>query len=261
VSVPILEVRKLSKEFSSKRIFSAEKEVVKAITSVSFSLQRGEILGIVGESGSGKSTLARCLMRLVEPTSGNIYIEGKDITFLPHKELIDVRKKIQIVFQNPAQSLNPRKTVYDTLSETIFFFKIVKSDEECDSTCKDLLQKVGLAADVLYRFPHELSLGQMQRIALARAISSTPHILILDECVSALDVSVQAQVLNLLLDLHHLFHMSYLFISHDLGVVEYISDKIIVMQKGQVVEAAESSQIFENPKHPYTKRLLSSLLP
>ena len=233
---------------------------IKAVSNVSFQLERGQILGIIGESGSGKSTLARTILRLTDPTQGSISFLGEDITHTRQKDLKDVRKMMQPVFQNPAQSLNMRKTVRETIFEVLSFYKIADTDALRDKKCRELLNCVGLDASLMKHYPHELSIGQQQRVALARALSVDPILLVLDECVSALDISVQAQVLNLLLELHQKLHMSYLFISHDLAVIEHLADVILVMKNGEVVESGLAEEIFLRPKHPYTKLLLSSTL-
>jgi ABC-type oligopeptide transport system ATPase subunit len=232
---------------------------IRAVDNVSFTLDRGQVLGIVGESGSGKSTLARTVLRLIEPTSGKIYFDGVDLSSLSREALRKERKKMQMVFQNPALSLNPRKTVRETIGEVLRVHNIVPQEEEIPYTEK-LLERVGLDHDLLSRYPHELSIGQKQRVAIGRAISTGPSLLVLDECVSALDISIQAQVLNLLQELLGSLGMSYLFISHDLTVVEHLADTILVMLEGRVVEMGPCDQILENPQHPYTQRLLSAAL-
>ncbi len=197
-------------------------------------------------------------MRLIDPTEGSILFEGKEITHLSQEQLRPIRQKMQVVFQNPAQALNQRKTIFEALSEVLLFHERCKTIDECRKKCCTLLDEVGLHESMLYRYPHELSIGQQQRVALARAVSVEPALIVLDECVSALDVSVQAQVLNLLLELHERHGVSYVFISHDLSVVEHLSDRVLVMKDGVVVESGLTQQVFENPQHPYTKELIQA---
>ena len=231
---------------------------VKALNNVSFHINEKEIVGVVGESGSGKTTLARALSRLVEPTSGQILFEGADITHMSLEELRFLRKSFQIVFQNPASSLNPRQTIFQTLSEVIIFHQI---SQDVGEYAQNLMQKVGLDPEFLARYPHELSIGQQQRVSIARAIATKPRLLILDECVSSLDISVQAQVLNLLLELYEEQRMSYLFISHDINVVQHLADRVLVMHGGSIVEEGPVDRVLESPEQPYTKLLLASSLP
>lgn len=230
--------------------------VVKAVDTVSFTIAQGEIVGVVGESGSGKSTLAKTILRLTDASSGEVLVDGVDILKLSGAALMPYRKMMQIVFQNPAESLNMRKTVFQMLYEVIFVHHIASTQEQAVAFSTDLLVRVGLDHSFLERFPHELSTGQQQRICLARALCTQPKLLILDECVSALDISVQAQVLNLLLELHEQQNLSYLFISHDLNVVYHLADKVIVLYQGKVVESGTVDQVFNTPQHPYTKKLL-----
>jgi ABC-type glutathione transport system ATPase component len=224
---------------------------IKALDDVSFEVGEREIVGVIGESGSGKTTLARAVTRLIEPTSGQILFDNIDITHMFPSELRPLRRSFQIVFQNPASSLNPRLTISQTLREIIVFHQM---GEDVRGYSVSLMKKVGLDEHFLERYPHELSIGQQQRVCLARA-------LVLDECVSALDISVQAQVLNLLLELSDSLGMSYLFISHDIGVVQHLADKVLVMCDGKIVEQGPAEQIFDAPTHPYTKLLLASELP
>ncbi|MDB6081562.1 MAG: hypothetical protein JWO53_834 [Chlamydiia bacterium] len=257
----ILEVKHLSKRFPiASKFFGKPTEWVHAVEDVSFSVKHGEVLGIVGESGSGKSTLVRALLRLIEPTSGTVFFQDTEITKLSKRGMKGMRKKMQIVFQNPSLSLNPRKTMYETLEEVLNVHEIVKTKEEAFHRIEELLNKVGLNTGVLSRYMHELSLGQQQRICIARALSVEPELLILDESVAALDVSVQAQILNLLMELLENSQMSYLFISHDLAVVEHLSDRVLVMCAGKIVEEGDVEQVFRKPQHPYTKELLNSTL-
>ncbi len=257
---PILEVKGLKKYFPIyKGVFSRHEADVKAVDNVSFTLKQGETLGLVGESGCGKTTTGRCILRLIEPTAGEVIFEGRDITKASAQEMREVRKGMQIIFQDPYSSLNPRKTVSDLIGEAMLYHGIVQSEEEKDDRVRELLNKVGLASSYLNRYPHEFSGGQRQRIGIARAIALNPRIVVCDEAVSALDVSVQAQVLNLLMDLKDEYNFSYIFIAHDLSVVRHISDKIGVMYLGQMVEISPAKELFQSPKHPYTQALLSAL--
>ena len=233
---------------------------VKALTDVSFKIEKGKILGVVGETGSGKSTLAKTILYLLKPTSGRILFDGLDMRGLSIQKLAHLRRRMQIVFQNPAQSLNPRKTISDILREPLEFHHVV-DQAKLFYHIEFLLDRVGLVQEIASRYPHELSIGQQQRVAIARAISVQPDFMVLDECVSALDISVQAQILNLLLDLQSEFHMTYLFISHDLAVVEHVADTVLVMKDGSVVESGEVLSVFDRPQHNYTKKLLNSILP
>jgi len=253
-------VEKLTKHFPIQSGFMKRTTgYVRALTDVTFTIEKGQVLGVVGESGSGKSTLARVLMKLMLPTSGTILFDGIEVTKSSKAELMLLRKRMQIVFQNPAQSLNPRKTISDILREPLEFHHIVEPIKLYHHI-EELLEIVGLPFEMASRYPHELSIGQQQRVAIARAISVKPDFLILDECVSALDISVQAQILNLLQDLQNEFHMTYLFISHDLNVVEHLADTIIVMKEGSIVEEGDADKLFRYPKHSYTKKLLASTL-
>lgn len=259
-NTPILEVRNLRKFFPIyKGLFSRHVADVRAVDNVSFVLNKGETMGLVGESGCGKTTAGRCILRLIEPSSGEVFFQGQDILKLPQNRMREVRRGMQIIFQDPYSSLNPRKTVSDLIGEALLVHGLVSSEDEKNARVRELLNRVGLASSYLNRYPHEFSGGQRQRIGIARAIALHPKIIVCDEAVSALDVSVQAQVLNLLMDLKDEFGLSYIFIAHDLSVVRHISDKIGVMYLGQMVEVAESKELFKNPKHPYTQALLSAL--
>ena len=254
----ILEVKGLNKTFFLKEgLFG--KRAVPAVKDVSFKLPKGKTLGLVGESGSGKTTVGLTLMRLHDATSGQVLFEGRDLLALTEREMMAYRRRIQIIFQNPYASLNPRFTVGQILVEPMKIHGIGKDQAERVDMTFQLLKRVGLAPESFYKYPHEFSGGQRQRIAIARCLTMKPDVLICDESVSALDVSVQAQVLNLLQDLQDEYHMSYIFISHDLAVVKYISDEIMVMNDGAIVEMADSDEIYRAPKQEYTRKLLSSI--
>ncbi|WP_416040326.1 ABC transporter ATP-binding protein [Acinetobacter lactucae] len=254
----ILEVKDLKKSFYSRKgLFG--KEEFQAVKGVSFKLAKGKTLGLVGESGSGKTTVGLLLMRLHQASGGQAFIEGKDILSLTEKEFAKYQRKIQIIFQNPYASLNPRFTIGQILLEPMQIHNIGKDDAERKQIALGLLDRVNLPEQAYYRYPHEFSGGQRQRIAIARCLTLKPEILICDESVSALDVSVQAQVLNLLQDLQDEFGLSYIFISHDLSVVKYISDQVMVMNHGEVVEIANSDELYAHPQHDYTKRLLQAI--
>ena len=254
----ILDVRDLKKSFYSRKgLFG--KEEFQAVKGVSFQLAKGKTLGLVGESGSGKTTIGLLLMRLQAATGGKALFEGQDILAMSEKEFARYQRKIQIIFQNPYASLNPRFTVGQILMEPMQVHRIGANDAERKQMALDLLERVSLPTQAFYRYPHEFSGGQRQRIAIARCLTLKPEILICDESVSALDVSVQAQVLNLLQDLQDEFGLSYIFISHDLSVVKYISDQIMVMNHGDLVEIANSDDLYQSPQHEYTKRLLSAI--
>ncbi|UDY20206.1 Glutathione import ATP-binding protein GsiA [Acinetobacter baumannii] len=254
----ILEVKDLKKSFYSRKGLLG-KEEFQAVKGVSFKLAKGKTLGLVGESGSGKTTVGLLLMRLHQASGGQALIEGKDILSLTEKEFAKYQRKIQIIFQNPYASLNPRFTIGQILLEPMQIHGIGKDDAERKQIALGLLERVNLPEQAYYRYPHEFSGGQRQRIAIARCLTLKPEILICDESVSALDVSVQAQVLNLLQDLQDEFGLSYIFISHDLSVVKYISDQVMVMNHGEVVEIANSDELYAHPQHDYTKRLLQAI--
>jgi peptide/nickel transport system ATP-binding protein len=254
----ILEVKNLNKVFSLKEgLFG--KRLIPAVKDVSFALPKGKTLGLVGESGSGKTTVGLTLMRLHDATSGEVLFEGKDLLRLSEKEMMAYRRRIQIIFQNPYASLNPRMTVGQILVEPMKIHAIGKDDRDRVDMAFQLLKRVGLPEQSFYKYPHEFSGGQRQRIAIARCLTMRPDVLICDESVSALDVSVQAQVLNLLQDLQDEYGLSYIFISHDLAVVKYISDRVMVMNEGALVEMADSDEIYRNPREEYTRKLLSSI--
>jgi oligopeptide transport system ATP-binding protein len=250
----LVEVRNLVKHFPVEN----SDDVVQAIHDVSFDIFAGETLGLVGESGCGKSTVGRCILRLYEPTSGEIRFEDRDITNLPNREMQALRREMQIIFQDPYASLNPRLNILSIVSEPLKIHGIGNKKERREKVA-DLMTKVGLEPNYMFRYPHEFSGGQRQRIGIARALALNPKLIIADEPVSALDVSVQAQVVNLLQDLQSEFGLTYLFISHGLAVVEHISQRVAVMYLGKIVEIAEARELYENPLHPYTTALLSAI--
>jgi len=253
----IIEVKDLTKHFEITSAGSTQKSYVKAVDGVSFDVLEGETLGLVGESGCGKSTTGRLILRLIKPTSGEIFLEGRNIYDISDKELRSIRKDIQVVFQNPYSALDPRMTIEDILSEPLSIHKIVFK-YDYDKEVRRLLELVGLSEKDARKFPHEFSGGQRQRIGIARAIATRPKFIICDEPVSALDVSVQSQILNLLDDLQKELKVSYLFIAHGLNVIRHVSNRVGVMYLGKLVELGSVDQIFEKPLHPYTKALLSS---
>jgi peptide/nickel transport system ATP-binding protein len=254
----ILEVRSLAKSFWLRQGVFGRREF-KAVHGVSFKLRRGHTLGVVGESGSGKTTMGLTLLRLHEPTHGEVLLDGRNLSSLDARERLAMRRRIQIVFQNPYASLNPRFTIGQTLVEPMAIHGIGADLAEREGRARVLLQKVGLEPSALARYPHEFSGGQRQRVAIARCLTLDPEVLVLDEAVSALDVSVQAQVLNLLRDLQDELGLSYVFISHDLGVVRFISDEVLVMKDGVVVEQASAEKILASPSQDYTRQLLAAV--
>jgi oligopeptide transport system ATP-binding protein len=259
-SQPLLRVENLSKEFPLNGGFwGGQIASLKAVRNVSFEINAGETLGLVGESGCGKSTLGRCLLRLIEPTSGKVFLKGEDILLKKTEELRALRKKIQIVFQDPFSSLNPRMTVAAILDEPLLLHRPDMTAKDRKDRSLELLQTVGLRSDFYTRYPHEFSGGQRQRIGIARALAVEPELIVCDEPVSALDVSVQAQVINLLMDLQDKFNLTYLFVAHDLKVVKHVSKRVAVMYLGEIVELATSEELYKNPQHPYTKALLSAI--
>ena len=256
----ILEVKNLYKHFPITKGFIMQRQVgaVKAVDGVSFSIRRGETLGLVGESGCGKTTTGRVILRLMEPTSGDAYFEGRNIFTLGKEDLRRMRRDMQIIFQDPYSSLNPRMTVGDIVGEPLEIHNLARGKEKLRRV-QELLEVVGLSPYHTNRYPHEFSGGQRQRIGIARALAVNPKLIICDEPVSALDVSIQAQVLNLLEELQKEFGLTYLFIAHDLSVVKHISDRIAVMYLGRIVELSDTLELFENPQHPYTEALLSAV--
>lgn len=252
-----LEVRKLKKYFFPKKALSGKaSSPIRAVDGISFSLQKGETLGLVGESGSGKSTAARALLRLENPTSGSIYFKRQDLARLGKPELRSVRREMQMIFQDPFSSINPRRKIADVLREP---FEIHGFEGNISETVNALLNQVGLSPGHSKRYPHEMSGGQLQRVGIARAIALNPSLIVADEPVSALDVSVQAQVINLLMDLREKLGISCLFISHDMGIVEYFCDRVAVMYLGKIVEIADRKEIYKKPGHPYTEALLGAV--
>ncbi len=255
----LVEVNNIVKHFPvTGGLFNNFKAVVQALSGVSFNIKRGETLGLVGESGCGKSTLGRIIANLMKPTSGNVIYEGKDIINLKPKEFKLFRKNIQVIFQDPYASLNPRMTVGQIIGEGLTIYKIAKGEDNRKKVL-EILDVVGLTKNSISLYPHEFSGGQRQRIGIARALSLRPKLIIADEPVSALDVSIQAQILNLLNKLQGKFSFTYLFIAHDLRVVEYISDRVIVMYLGKIMEISDSKSLYKTPYHPYTEALISSI--
>ena len=256
---PLLQVEDLHKHYQISAGILGGSHTVRAVNGVSLSIRRGETLGLVGESGCGKSTLGRTLVRLEEPTSGRVVLEGTDIASLRRAELKTFRRRIQIVFQDPYSSLNPRMSVRSILSEPLRLHGAVKSRNDLDRQVLSLLDRVGLRRDAIDRYPHAFSGGQRQRVGIARALSLKPDFIVCDEPISALDVSIQAQILNLLVDLQEEFELTYLFISHDLRVVERVSHRVAVMYLGRIVEVASARELYQDPQHPYTRALLSAI--
>ncbi|MDO8700623.1 MAG: dipeptide ABC transporter ATP-binding protein [Deltaproteobacteria bacterium] len=255
----LLEIRDLKKHFPvGEGLFSRNKGVLKAVDGVNLTVEEGETLGLVGESGCGKSTLGRTILRLIEPTGGEVIFQGKNLLALSQRELRDMRRQMQIIFQDPYASLNPRMRVGDIVGEGLEIHKLAKGKAKRERVF-ELLHQVGLREEHYDRYPHEFSGGQRQRIGIARALAVSPKFIVCDEPVSSLDVSIQAQIINLLQELQEKMHLTYLFISHDLRVVEHISHRVAIMYLGKVVEIAKSDSIYQDAKHPYTKALLSAV--
>lgn len=256
---PLVETIGLQKYFQKKLAFGHKTQSIKAVDGVSLRIWPGESVGLVGETGSGKSTFGRCLLRMVEPTAGEIIFDGIHITQLSQKELAPLRTRMQMIFQNPYSSLDPRMRVKSIIAEPLLLNR-KELDLAIEDRVKELLYMVALDWDFAYRLPGELSGGQRQRVAVARALALDPKLLVLDEPTSALDVSIQAQVLNLLVELQERLGLTYLFISHNLGVIRYICNRVAIMYRGRIVEIGRTQEIFEEPNHPYTQSLLSSIL-
>jgi oligopeptide transport system ATP-binding protein len=257
---PLLSVKNLVKHFPIRGgLLQRVVDKVHAVDGVSFDLLKGETLGVVGESGCGKSTTGRCVLRLIEPTSGEVWFEGQNVTALAKEPLRALARDMQIIFQDPYASLNPRMTVGAIVGEGLVIHQLAGNRAEIEDRVAQLLQTVGLSKDHMRRYPHEFSGGQRQRIGIARALAVQPKMIVCDEAVSALDVSIQAQVINLLEDLQEQFGLTYIFIAHDLSVVEHISDRVAVMYLGRIVEIAPANKLYTNPLHPYTEALLSAV--
>ncbi|MRJ77294.1 ATP-binding cassette domain-containing protein [Aeromicrobium sp. SMF47] len=255
----LLEVSDLNKSYVTKRnVLGRPTRTLHAVKNVSFSLQRGETVGIVGETGAGKSTVGRLVLRLIEPDSGRVVFDGQDLLELGHKDLRSLRQRAQMIFQDPFSSLDPRMVIRDAVGEPFTVHQGLRGEER-DTRVLELLERVGMRADQLDRYPREFSGGQLQRIAIARALTTEPDFIVCDEPVAALDVSIQAQVLNLLVDLQQERGLGYLFISHDLSLVRFLAHHVVVMYMGEVVEAGPTEQLFSDPQHPYTQKLISAI--
>ncbi len=254
----IVEVRNLKKWFWTGGVLFGQKEAVRAVDGMSFHIKKREVLGLVGESGCGKTTCGKVILRILDATDGSIYFDGHDITHLRRKEMIKFRRKMMIIYQDPFGSLDPRMTVGSAIAEPIEVHRVV-SKRRKEEKVIEIMRKVGLTPDQISRYPHEFSGGQRQRIGIARALAASPEFIVADEAVSALDVSIQAQIINLLQDLQKEFGLTLLFIAHDLSVIKHISDRVAVMYLGKIVEMASKKELFNNPKHPYTEALFSAI--
>ncbi len=257
-AMSFVEIKNIEKEFVTQSFFFGASKTFAALRGVSLSIEKGETLGLVGESGSGKSTLGRCLVRLMQPTRGEILFDGDNIAHTTEKELKPLRKRIQIIFQDPFSSLNPRLSIWETLEEPLLIHKLYGASPERSQRIQRLLDLVGLPLNTGERYPHELSGGQRQRVGIARALALSPDFIVCDEPVSSLDVSYQAQILNLLIHLQEEFKITYLFISHDLRVIHHISHRIAVMHEGKIVEVAPWDKLLKSPEDPYTKSLIAA---
>ena len=253
-----VEVKNLKKWFLIGKSPLGKKEAVRAVDDVSFYIKRKEVLGLVGESGCGKTTCGKVILRILDPTDGAIFFDGQEISHISRKEMLKFRKRMMIIYQDPFGSLDPRMTIGQTIAEPMEVHKI-GSKREQEERVIDIMEKVGLFPDQINRYPHEFSGGQRQRIGIARALATNPEFIVADECVSALDVSIQAQIINLLQDLQKEFGLTLLFVAHDLSVIKHICDRIAVMYLGKIVETATKKELFNNPKHPYTRALLSAI--
>jgi oligopeptide/dipeptide ABC transporter ATP-binding protein len=258
VTEPLVTAQNVSTTFVTSKTFG-KRAVLRAVTDVDLEIAPGETLGLVGESGCGKSTLGRTLIRLLEPTGGTIKFEGKDVTELSQRAMRPLRRKMQMIFQDPYASLNPRMTVGNAIAEPLAIHGLAKTTRDREARVQELLAKVGLRAEAARRYPHEFSGGQRQRIGIARALAVRPRFIVCDEPISALDVSIQAQIVNLLQDLQEAEQLTYLFISHDLKIVQHVCDRVAVMYLGRIVELAEAKTLYREPKHPYTQALLSAV--
>jgi oligopeptide transport system ATP-binding protein len=258
---PLVEVRQLKKYFplTKNRAFRRTTDLIKAVDEVSFSIRKGETMGLVGESGCGKTTTGMCILSLEQPTEGAVYYEGVNLSALSQRQLIPWRRRIQVIFQDPYSSLNPRMKVGEIIADPMRVHRLTANARQLRRRVAELLNVCGLPTKMAERYPHELSGGQRQRVGIARALSTKPEFIVCDEAVSALDVSIQAQIINLLEDLREEFHLTYLFISHDLSVVRHLCHQVVVMYLGKMVEMAETDELFNNPLHPYTQVLLASI--
>ena len=254
----LVEVKNLKKWFWMGKSPLGKKEAVRAVDDVSFYVKKKEVLGVVGESGCGKTTCGKVILRILDPTGGSVYFNGQEITHLNRKEILKFRKRMMIIYQDPFGSLDPRMTIGATIAEPMEVHKITSKKEQEEKVI-EIMGKVGLLPDQINRYPHEFSGGQRQRIGIARALANNPEFIVADECVSALDVSIQAQIINLLQDLQKEFGLTLLFVAHDLSVIEHICDRVAVMYLGKIVETAPKKELFNNPKHPYTQALLSAI--